>query len=525
MNKLSLLTLALPCIALGCGDDSDDSGEAVTTSGPRSSPADALVAALGGQSNLDAIQGLRLVGSGERHIVNEGERPGDEPIAANTFERSVSIDFDADALRVDTSREVLFQVPGPQQYSDIIRGNLGVSTQPFFGTPLGALDPDKAASIRRQEVLITPHLLLRELTPAAFVAGEDVTLDGAAHHTLVASRGAAPLTLFVDAESGLVTKLQTLEHDFLERDVSIEVFFADWAPAGATSFPRSARMLVGSREVFFQRITDVSINPTFEASTFEFPGGVMPVFDAALYARGELSHQWYALSDSIGLPISGLDTAVTPIDVAPNVVKLVGFTHHSFVVKQETGLILVDAALYEDRADALLDHLEAKYPGVPVTHVVASHFHQDHAAGIREVLGRTQASLVVQEGVAEFWRELLAAPSTLRPDALADAPRDVNVLTVPEAGEIRLEDPENPVTIYHVSTHHAADMLLTHDVASNSLFVVDIYSPGNNFQAGAAELDAAITSYEIPTADLKIVGAHGANIDDYATLQAWLTPR
>ncbi len=527
MKKQDFWTFAFSFAALGCSAGPDQAaapadGQAAMTTGARPLPADALVAALGGKSKLDAIDGLRIEGSGTRYIVNEGPRPGDAPIEANTFERSVSIQFGADALRVDTSRDIVFQLPGSQEYSDIIQGNLGVSTQRVFGTALGALSSDKLAAIRRQELLLTPHLLLRELTPAAFVAGEEMTIEGAAQHTLVASGGPAPLTLFVDAESGLITKLETLEHDFYERDVSIEVFFADWVPVGDTSFPRSARVLVGGRERFSQQISDVSINPTFDASTFEFPEGLTPVFDAALYARGELSHQWYAMFDSIGLPVSGVDVSIRPVDVAPNVLQLVGTTHHSFVVRQSAGLILVDAPLYDDRGDALLAYLEAQYPGVPVTHVVASHFHEDHAAGVREVLGRTQASLVVQESAAEFWRGLLAAPSTLRPDALAGSPRNVNVLTVPDAGELTLEDASNPVTLYHLSTPHAADMLLTHDVASNSVFVVDVYSPGNPAAEGAADLDAAITSYAIPTADLKIVGAHGAGIGDYAALQALL---
>lgn len=536
MNKVGFckfalaLALALSFSAFGCGGDSEKGAtsvgaQAVTTTEPRPSTVEALITALGGQRTLDSIQRLRIQGSGTRHIVNEGVRPGDDPDEANTFQRSVSIDLGADALRVDTSRDIVFQFRTSQEYSDTIRGKLGVSTQTVFGIPVGALSSDKVAAIRRQELLLTPHLLLRELTPAALADGKDETLDGALQHTLVALGGPAPLTLFVDASSGLITKLQTMEHAFYERDVRLEVLFDDWAPVGDTNFPRSTRVLVNGRERFNQQVSDVTINPAFDAGTFEFPASLTPVFDEALYARGVLSHQWYAMFDSIGLPVSGLDLSIKPVDVARNVRQLVGPTHHTFVVQQQSGLILVDAPQYDERGGALVDYLAAAYPGVPVTHVVASHFHEDHVAGIREVLGRTKASLVVQESVAEFWRGLLAAPSTLSPDALADSPRSVNVLTVPDGGELTLDDASNPVTLYHLSTPHAADMLLTRDVASNSVFVVDIYSPGLAVQSGAAELDGAIRSYDIPTAELRIVGAHGAGIDDYATLQASLTPR
>ncbi len=530
MKKLGQLTFALSLVSLGCGDDSSTAEtsadtQAVTGSEPRPSPMEALLEAIGGQGSLDGIRGVRLEGSGKRYLLNSGTRPEDEPIEANSFERSVSIDFSGTSLRVDTSRQIVYLFPGSQTYSETIQGNYGVSTQPLFGRPLGALGSDRVASIRSQELLLTPHLLLRTLPPAAFAAGPDVTIDGAPQHTLVASVGPRPLTLFVDASSGFITKLETGTLGYLERDMSLEVFFSDWAPAGDTSFPRNARVLVGGREVFSQQLSDVSVNPAFEAGMFELPEGVTPLYDEALYARGQLSQQWFAMFDSVGTPSSGVDVLVTRVDVAPNVAKLVGTTHHSFVVRQEAGLILADAALYEERGGALLDYLEAEYPGVPVTHVVASHFHEDHAAGIREVLGRTQAKLVVQESVAEFWRKLLTAPSTLRPDALAESPRNVDVITVPDAGEITLEDASNPVTIYHLNTLHAADMLLTRDVASNSVFVVDIYNPGNVAQPDSAALDEAITSHQIPTADLKLVGAHSAGIDDYAALKASLMPQ
>ena len=86
-----------------------------------------------------------------------------------------------------------------------------------------------------------------------------------------------------------------------------------------------------------------------------------------------------------------------------------------------------------------------------------------------------------------------------------------------------LEDATLPVSIYHLATEHAVDMLLTHEPESNTVFVVDIYSPGFLYPA-PADLDASITEHAIPTADLKIVGGHGGEIHDYAALQSNLTP-
>jgi glyoxylase-like metal-dependent hydrolase (beta-lactamase superfamily II) len=523
----------LAALVAACGGESDDEQPASGSGGeervvvnvePRQSATDQLIAGLGGRAALGALTGLRIQGTGSRFIPNEGVTPEDPAIEANSFERTVSIDLGADALRVDTSRDIEFLFPGSQQYSDIVRGNLGASTQPFFGTPLGALGSDKTASIRRQEVLLTPQLLLRELDTAIFTTQADVVLDGVNHHRVVASGGPAPVTLLINADTGMLSKLETLEHDFYQRDALLEIFYADWAPAGSTAFPRSLRVVRGGQTLFTQQVTAVEVDPAFDAATFEFPEGAAPAFDAALFARGELSHQWYYLLDSIGLPFNGVDTSITPVEVAPGVLQLVGGSHHSLLLQQEAGLVLVDAPLYEDRGAALVEFAETEFPGTPIAYVVASHFHEDHASGIREVLGRTGATLVVHESVEPFWRELLAAPSTLRPDALAASKGEIEILTVPDGGERELPDATRPVTLYHLATDHAADMLLTHEPASNTVFVVDIYSPGNAAQLGASDLASSLAFHAIPRADLKIVGGHGGQIDDYADLEAALDP-
>lgn len=520
MNRLKLRMgwVGLLALVAACGDDEKEpeAGESAT---------EQLIAALGGQEGLDETDGLRIVGSGSRFMPNEGRTPEDEAIEANTFERTVSIDFEQDALRVDTSRDILFLLPASQEYSDIVRGNLGASTQPFFNAPLGALSSDKTASIRRQELLLTPQLLIRELADATITELEDESIDGESHRRISAVTDPAlpPLTLYINAETGTLSKLETLEHDFYQRDSELEIFYEDWQAAGPTAYPRSLRVVRGGHTLFTEEVTAVAVNPTFAADTFQFPEGVTPQFDADLYLRGQLASQWFYLLDAVGLPFTGIDRSITPVEVGPGVFQLVGGSHHSLLIEQSDGLVLVDAPFHEERGGALVDFAAAEFPGKPITHVVASHFHEDHVSGIREVLGLTEASLVVHASVEDFWQSIIEAPSSLKPDALEATPREVEILTVPEAGELVLEDSTQPVSLFHLASDHAVDLLLTHEPASNTVFVVDIYSPGFLYPA-AADLDASITEHAIPTTDLKIVGGHGGEIHDYADLQANLAP-
>jgi len=510
MKKLVCAAAMLGALAFGCDDDEEEE----TTSA-----FDQLVEGLGGQADLDALTGLRIEGSGVRNIPNEGELPANPPIQANSFERTVSLDLSGDALRVDTAKTVEFLFLGAAEYYDVVKGDLGASTEPFGGAPLGALSSDKTAAIRRQETLLTPHLLLKGLTAANFTTEPDVQVDGVAHHRLVLAGEPKPITLYVNATTGTLTKLETMELDFYMRDVKLEVFFSEWAASGNINFPRDLRLVRGGNTLLLEDVSEIAVNPAFAAGTFDFPGGVTPVLNQALLDRGELTHQWYYLLDSIGLPFSGIDTTITPKVLAPGVQQLLGNSHHSFVVEQAAGVVLVDAPFHEDRGKALSDYIATTFPGKPITHVVASHFHEDHVSGIREVLGANpSAKLVVHESTEATWRAILAAPSTLRPDALERAKRTVEIVTVPDAGSLTLADATNALTLYPVETEHAADLLMAHHAPSNSVFVVDIYSPGFAAQFNADDFKASLATHSIPTAALQIVGGHGTEVHDYDDL-------
>ena len=522
MLRVTMKVGLVGLLALGaaCSDDEEEE-----TTQPEQSATDQLIEALGGQDALDAIEGLSIEGTGSRFVPNEGRTPEDEAIEANTFERTVAINFEDDALRVDTSRDIEFLLPASQEYTDVVRGNLGASSQPFGGAPLGALSSDKTASIRRQETLLTPQLLVRELENATITELDDAPLDGVNQRrvTVAFDSDLPSWTLHINAETGTLTKLETQELDFYQRDSSLEIFYDEWEAAGTTAFPRSLRVVRGAHTLFTEEVSEVAVNPTFRADAFEFPDGITPTFDAELYARGELSSQWFYLLDAIGLPFTGIDTTINPAEVGAGVFQLVGNSHHSFLVEQSDGLLLVDAPFHEERAEALVDFAAAEFPGKPIKYIVASHFHEDHVSGIRQVLGQTDAALVVHASVEGFWRSLLDAPSSLKPDALDEAPREVDIQTVPEGGELVLDDATRPVTLYHLESEHAVDLLLTHEPVSNAVFVVDIYSPGFLYPA-PADLDATILDKGIPTANLQIVGGHGGEIHDYAQLQANLAP-
>ena len=69
--------------------------------------------------------------------------------------------------------------------------------------------------------------------------------------------------------------------------------------------------------------------------------------------------------------------------VGDNVLYLTGGTHHSLAVIESDHIVLVEAPLNEVRSLALIKKLSEEVPGKPITKVINSHLHFDHAGGLR----------------------------------------------------------------------------------------------------------------------------------------------
>jgi hypothetical protein len=73
--------------------------------------------------------------------------------------------------------------------------------------------------------LFNPHFHLRDglVDPALIGDGGAEDFDGRPHRVVRFAGKVAELGLFVDDESGFISKLETLENNILVRDTSIEV--------------------------------------------------------------------------------------------------------------------------------------------------------------------------------------------------------------------------------------------------------------------------------------------------------------
>lgn len=126
-------------------------------------------------------------------------------------------------------------------------------------------------------------------------------------------------------------------------------------------------------------------------------------------------------------------------------------------------------------SERYLDLMRAAVPDKPVSHVVVTHFHNDHGGGLRAFVA-DGATVVAPTADTAAIRALVDAPHTLAPDRLAEAPRS---LLMEAVDDVRvLEGGGRRVEIIEVGENpHTRGMLVLHLPDEGVMFVSDLLDP------------------------------------------------
>jgi glyoxylase-like metal-dependent hydrolase (beta-lactamase superfamily II) len=439
-----------------------------------------LYDALGGEDALAALTTIAFEAQGEQLVHSEAHVPG-ELLVANTFAATIRYEHETRRSRVDERRDTQFPFVFPRAFVRFLRGDAGfadgVEGVPVF-LPSGDLEPDKAAAHAWIEQLLLPHILVRraidgELRIDALGRRE---LDGAEHYAFVLDDGVLPVTALVDATSGRLTTLQLTVHDTLLCDQSIEVRFADWTTIGELEFPLVAEVRGYGGTIHRETRTAVELGEPIASELLDPPANATLPADGAAAEVGRRRFPYYQMTSAMGVPFSLTQHDIEAVALAPNVTLLTA-SHNSLVVEQADGLVLIEAPLDGDRSQAIIAWADAQFPGKPITHVISTHHHLDHAGGLRRFVAAGARIVAASDNAAFLVDEVFPAACTVVPDALAESPVAATVDSVPHGGSWTLADASHPVVVHHVDTHHAADMLLVELPMQGILFNSDLYNP------------------------------------------------
>jgi glyoxylase-like metal-dependent hydrolase (beta-lactamase superfamily II) len=348
-----------------------------------------------------------------------------------------------------------------------------------------------------------------------------VMIDGVPHSRLVVASPVRPITLFVNSKNGRIAKLTTHENDHLFRDTTVTVQFEAWRSSGCgVRFPTHVTVSVDGTVIADETRAVPQTGVTIAPDAVAFPAGAAPSFVEADAAFGERDFHFHSLFASFGFRLDPIQNFVDAAQLSPGVFVLGGASHKSMAIEQQNGIVIIEAPLYAERSQAILAWVARQFPGKRVTHVVSTHFHDDHSGGLRDFVA-AGATVVCGPGSEGFYEKAFTSASTIVPDALARDPRPATIVRV--TGSTVLADAVNPISVEAISNSHANDLVLVRLPQQNIAFESDLYSPG--FPPGVLPSANQVELYNAllaggHTSDL-IVGGHGGNAT-FADLKAAL---
>ncbi len=267
--------------------------------------------------------------------------------------------------------------------------------------------------------------------------------------------------------------------------------------------------------------SSVDVEPTsVPADTFTLPDGALGTeANAGTLAFGRQSHQ---VVEAFFQILFGYDPggAIQVSALEPGVL-LLGSGSNSVAVVVDDRLVVLEGPSSPAHGTIIVETLQSEFPDLPISHVIQSHHHQDHSAGLRSIAA-AGATVVVGPGVKSYFEAVLSAPSTIRPDALSQTDIVTTVEDIAENGSMEFVGASAIVKAYHVGANpHAADMLIpvVDTATARYVFVADLYNAGSGFtvvEGGAESFMAALRDFGLIDAScvstvnpITIIPSHG----------------
>ena len=320
---------------------------------------------------------------------------------------------------------------------------------------------------------------LRALPPATF-RGE--TLDGLRY-----AIGTDTMNLWFDRPTGLVVVSEFLTDDPVLGDRRTLTWYTRWQARAGVKLPWQVDTEVNGRLLSHNVVASLRVNETVDAAAFAIPDSIA------------------ARATRVTGPVAPAAITVSLVELAPGVWRAEGGSHHSLVVDQGGGLVVVEAPQSAARMNAVLDTLRSRFPGKPVRLVVNTHHHWDHAGGLRTVLARGVPVATHARNVA-FVRGIGAARKTVAPDALSRGARMPAVRGV--ADTMTVGSGDSRVVLVTLPSVHAEGILAAWVPKARILFVSDVLTPGPQLAAAGSAEVAALARARGFSID-RVAGGHG----------------
>jgi glyoxylase-like metal-dependent hydrolase (beta-lactamase superfamily II) len=437
---ITILAIASGAFAQSLTPDSFSKAKAVL---------DRSVAAYGGVEELNAISNVSLRLAGETVHRNQSHRPGESDRTPYTGE--ILID-----LKNMRARQIQKgQYPGGFNWNNglVIDGGNRTGFDLIRKTsnpPAPIAPPVFKANTRWLPQLVLLNVL--ERAPSLRYAGK-IDYDKRPHEVIdYVTNDGARLTLYIDQDTGLLSKFETLVTDPYAGDAVFETRFTGQRKVGKYVVPaRRVTVLNGDITNDFG-LEEVAFNIELTPDRFKLPEGLR------------------AITFPTPAPVTKHADKIYTTSAGGYNVLFVEFNDHIFVMETPGN----------DRVSLqAIEQIKKTIPNKPIKYVAVTHHHDDHAGGIRTYMAEG-ATLIVAPGEEAFFKKVSEVRFKGDPDRLTRNPREPKFEPL-QNGKRVLTDGTTTVELYDIGKGpHTDAMLVAYFPAQKFIFQGDLLNrPAN----------------------------------------------
>jgi glyoxylase-like metal-dependent hydrolase (beta-lactamase superfamily II) len=430
----------------------------------------AAAAAIGGAERIQAVRNITLVGYGQYAYQFGGGRITGDPdapekyIAANDLRRIY--DLEHGRFRLMERRNMLFPFLGPFGH------NWGLVTQTLDGDIAYDVEGDRAmrvaresetplqidgVHVRRMLMMTSPAVLIRTLMDPATRMSEPRRQSGLSLIDVTLKEGDRFSAAF--AASGLPAWIRWSARHTNVGQMTFTTRFTGWSDATGNSgllLPLAYDTRIDYRNVDFFKLYVDAYQLDSDIPNLETPAAVREAAEPPSYPVPPITSQ------SIGKGVWRVNQGGTTV---------IEFQDH---------LVLFELGVNVATAKAIIAHAHTLAPGKPVTHLIASHNHFDHTAGLRQAVAEG-LTIVQRRGSEPQFRDMVAHAAPDFPDDLARHPRPLKLQAVDE--HVRMSDQTQTLDIYWARNNaHMADVLVGYIPSEQLLMEGDLVSAALDWQ-------------------------------------------
>lgn len=380
----------------------------------------AAAKAMGGEERIRAVNNLVLEGQGTDLDQGFTIRPSDDVQAFfYLLDFTRRIDVANGRMQVDELRASAWPFAAPRTVNTLAFGIDGkIAYNQGRNGPARA--SEAVARDRRIQLIHHPLMLLRlALEPGAHVT--NLRQTGNLQIVDLTTAAEDKVTVAFDKTTGLPVKATSMTYHRNLGDITKETLFWNYEEVGGLQLPKRLKTKMDKYIELDLELTKNTVNGAL----------------GSLAAPASVS--------AAPLPVPPPEN-VTVEEVGKGIWFLGGQGDHSVVFEFDDHLTLFEVPT-EARALAVIAKARSLRPGKPLTQVIISHHHFDHAGGLRAAVSEGLTVITHKDNV-EFFKEQVARKHTIVQDILAKNPKPLHIIPVDD--EYTLKDKSMEVKLFHV---------------------------------------------------------------------------